>query len=116
MQFFYVNMLEVILSLLYLFGILFPPWSEESGGLVRAHAEDELTVRIPAQVLDLIKVTRYHNPRPPMSLSDSIATVSLQLSTSDFPFKFPLYIHITSMTSLIGNYIRVGDYNLGVAV
>lgn len=58
----------MILSLIYLFGILFPPWSEESGGLVWAHADDELTLRIPAQVLDCVKVTWYHNPRPPLSL------------------------------------------------
>lgn len=64
----YVDMLYVILRLFYLFAILFPPWSEQSGGLVWAHTDDELPFRIPAQVLDCIKVTWYHHPRPPLSL------------------------------------------------
>lgn len=54
--------------LFYQFSILFSPWSEESGGLIWAHAEDELALRIPAEVLDCIEMTWYNNPGPPLSL------------------------------------------------
>ncbi|TNN85812.1 hypothetical protein EYF80_004059 [Liparis tanakae] len=41
------------------------------------YQEDELTLRIPAQVLDCIKVTRQHNPRPPLPLVEcSMKSVS----------------------------------------
>lgn len=57
-----------IQSPFYLFRILFPPWSEKSCGLVWAHADDELTLRIPAKVLYCIKMAWYHHSRPPHSL------------------------------------------------
>lgn len=52
----------------YLSAILLPPWSEESSRLIRSYAEDEVSLRIPAQVQDCVEVTRYHDPRPPLSL------------------------------------------------
>lgn len=64
--FLYINI--PLICCLYLFGILFPPWSEQSGCLVWRYTEKELTLRIPAEVQDCIKVTWYYNPRPPASL------------------------------------------------
>lgn len=52
----------------YLSAISRPPWSEESSRLIRSYAEDEVSLRIPAQVQDCIEVPRYHDPGPPLSL------------------------------------------------
>lgn len=53
--------------------IFFSPWCEESGGLVWTHTEDELPLRIPAQVLDCIKVSWYDHPGSPLTLRTQLS-------------------------------------------
>lgn len=73
----------------YPFAITFPPGSEEPGRLIRSHAEQELPLGIPAQVQGCIKVTRHHDPGPPLSLPGKRAWI-LRHTTPLHPTSAPL--------------------------
>lgn len=60
--------MRLVLFFFYLRRLWSPPRCEESGRLVRSHADDELPLGVPAQVLDGVEVTRYDDGRPPLSL------------------------------------------------
>lgn len=95
----------------YLFGILFPPWSEQSGCLVWRYTEEELTLRIPAEVQDCIKVTWYYNPRPPVSLVTHHCTGQFKI----FSFLL-LNLALYTVYSLSMNNITCGMLTLKIAL